>query len=166
MLKKYVQAEQIETMSKIKMKTASMFTKVVAVFLLYPMLFFMGKKLEAKVYVHLVYWIIMLPVLYCMGCQIKGGNTINKTRCICAGLIIRILLSNFDFEGKQLGKDYYVRIIGLTINMLVAGILTMFLSMFNDRYIVSVATTVMVATISSFASFAWQSGSYDDTPAA
>lgn len=99
LLEKYVQAEQIETMNKIKMKTASMFTKVVTLFLLYPMLFYFG-KLEVKIYIHVIYWMLMIPVIICQVLQIKNGNTINMTRLICTGLILRILLSNFDFEGK------------------------------------------------------------------
>ena len=55
--------------------------------------------------------------------------------------------------------DYYVRVIGLTINFCVAGILTMFLNMFNPKLIMSITTSVIVATLSSFS---WQAGSYDD----
>lgn len=150
LLEKYVQAEQIETMNKIKMKTASMFTKVVTLFLLYPMLFYFG-KLEVKIYIHVIYWMLMIPVIICQVLQIKNGNTIKMTRLICTGLILRILLSNFDFEGKQIGFDYYVRVIGLTINFCACSILTMFLNMFNPKIIMSLTTSIIVATLSSFA---------------
>lgn len=135
-----------------------MFTKVVTVFLLYPMVLYFG-KLEAKFYVHIVYWILMVPVIVLQAVQIKDGNTINRTRIICTGLLLRILLSNFDLEGKQLGFDYYVRIIGLTINFVTASFLTLFANMFNSRLITSITSSVIVATLSSFA---WQGGSYDD----
>ena len=87
----------------IKMKTASMFHRVVASFLLYPMLFYIG-KFETKLYVYIFYWSIMIPVLYNMVSQIKDGYTINKTRIVCTGLCVRMLVSNFDFEGKA--ADY------------------------------------------------------------
>ena len=140
------------------MKTVSIFVKVLTVFLLYPMLFYFG-KLKIKFYIHIVYWILMTPALLLLYSQYKYGNTINKTRTVCALLTLRILLSNFDFEGKMLLQEYYVRVIGLTINFSVTCILTMFLTMFDDKFIVSLTTSVAVSTLSSLA---WQGGSYDN----
>ena len=89
----------MKTIEMIRMKMAFMFAKIVTSFLLYHMITYTG-SLPVKIYVHLAYWIIMIPVLIMQGLQIKYGNTVIKTKLICSGLLIRLLLSNFDFEGR------------------------------------------------------------------
>ena len=120
MLNKYIIEEQVRTMERIRMKIAFMFAKIVTCFLLWHMIKYTG-KLAVKFYVHLAYWLFMIPVLVCEALQFKEGNTIRKTRFICAGLLLRLLLSNFDFEGRMMGINYDLRVMSLTVNFLLAA---------------------------------------------
>lgn len=139
------------------MKVAFVFAKLVTFFLMFQQITYTG-KLPIKIYVHMVYWVIMIPVLVCEGLQIKYGNTVKKTKIICAGLLIRLLLSNFDFEGRLLKLNYDYRVMSLNINFIAGIILTMFFCMFVEKYIFVVMISLAVAFLQTTA---WEYGIYE-----
>ena len=61
------------------------------------------------------------------------GNTITKTRFICVGLMMRLLVAEFDIEGRWVGADFKVKVISLTINFLTATFMMVFLNMLIKR---------------------------------
>ena len=115
-------------------------------------------KLEGKIYVHLAYWVIMIPVLVAQGLQIKYGNTVNKTRLICVGLLVRLLLSNFDYEGRLIGLNYDLRVMSLTTNFFAGSFLAMFLCMFIKNNMITLLIALSVATCQALA---WETAKYD-----
>ena len=156
MLNKYVQEEQAKTMNMIKMKLAFIWAKLVIFFMLYHQVFYTGSR-PVKIYVHLAYWVIMIPVLVASFLQIKHGNTQTKTLIILIGLLIRLLFSNFDIEGRfhLLNKDGKVQ--ALSMNFFAGSFLTMFLCMFINKN----AFIIIVALIaSSVQAAAWELMNY------
>lgn len=139
------------------MKMTSMFARVVTIFILFQMFSYAGKT-DTKIYMHIIYWIIMIPNLYYQFWQLRGSYTVSRTRLICAGLLVRLLLSNFDFEGRWLGKVFYIRIVALTINYIAGSFLTVFLCMFIQRPAISYIVTLAVASLQSAS---WYAGSYN-----
>lgn len=64
---------------------------------------------------------------------------------------MRLLLSEFDIEGRYLGKDFTVKMVGVTINLCTATLLTVFLNMLVKRNLISFLISLSVTAIQTIA---------------